>query len=108
MQKLIEAVRNSRHWSHEFLLSRLAREVKVVPAKSREAISRAANSAGLLAWRPLAHGLPIRLALTTWPNSGSRAVGAALQSRGGDGFAPSSRTRSSRVNVDGLHAKESA
>jgi hypothetical protein len=40
--------------------------------------------------------------LATWPNSGSRAVGAALQSRGGDGFAPSSRTRSSRVDVDGL------
>jgi hypothetical protein len=63
LQKLGEAMRDSIQWSHEFLLSRLAREVKVVPAKSREAISRAANSAGLLAWRPLARGLPIRLAL---------------------------------------------
>jgi len=53
-----------------FLLSRLAREVKVVPTNSHEANSWAANSAGLLAWRPRACGLPTRLALSTTNEEG--------------------------------------
>ncbi len=62
-QKRCGWIRYSRERvAHEFLLSRLAREVKVVPANSHRANARAANSAGLLAWRPLAGGLPIRLA----------------------------------------------
>ena len=35
-----------------FLLSRLAREVKVVPANSHERVRGLQDSAGLLAWRP--------------------------------------------------------
>ena len=45
-----------------FLRSRLAREVKVVPVHALEAMDWAANSAGLLTWRPRAGGLPNRLA----------------------------------------------
>src|SRR6185437_9666307 len=84
------------------LLSRFARELKVVHRirESNSAAAKLRRSPGLTACiaRP-SHPVSV----ITLPGSGSRAVSAVLQSRDGDGFAPSSRARSFAIDCGCVH-----